>query len=59
MKVLDISNGNTTTYLSLGEAAEATGCHITTISKALARLEKKETDGIILKKRYKIFGKEV
>ena len=57
VKVLDISNGNTTTYLSLGEAAKsATGCHITTISKALARLKKKEADWIILKKRYKILG---
>ena len=43
VKVLDISNGNTTTYLSLGEAAKATGCHITTISKALDRLKKKRS----------------
>lgn len=40
MKVFDISNGNIATYLSLGEAAKATVCLITTISKALAQLNK-------------------
>lgn len=58
VKVLDISNGNTTTYPSLGEAAKATGCHVTAISKALIRLKKEGADSIVLKKRYKIFEKE-
>lgn len=57
MVVLDISNGNTTTYLSLGEAAKATGCHITTISKVLIKLKEKGADSIVLKKRYKIYEK--
>lgn len=56
VKILDISNGNIATYFSLGEAAEATGCHKTTISKALARIKEKEVDSIIIKKRYKILG---
>ena len=54
VKILDISNGNIATYFSFGEAAKATGCHKTTISKALACL--KEVDSIIIKKRYKILG---
>ena len=57
MKILDISNGNTATYLSLGEAAKATGCHISTISKALISLKEKGADSIVLKKRYQIFAK--
>ena len=54
VKILDISNGNIATYFSFGEAAKATGCHKTTISKALACL--KEVDSIIIKERYKILG---
>lgn len=57
VKILDISNGNTATYLSLGEAAKATGCHISTISKALISLKEKGADSIVLKKRYQIFAK--
>ncbi len=37
--LVDMLNGNTSsTYLSLGEAAEAIGCHKTTISKGLKKL---------------------
>ena len=45
VKVLDllgVAENNTTIYLSLNEAAIATGCHVTTISKALKSIGEKD-----------------
>jgi len=52
VEVLDLLSGNTSIYLSLNEAAKATGCHVTTISKALKKIGEGGCTNII-KKRYR------
>lgn len=54
VEIVDISNGISTTYLSLNEAAVGIGCHLSTVSNALKRLKETEADFIIIKKKYKL-----